>query len=380
MYFKRQIPLSETFKRKSVLLLGPRRTGKSALIRHELKGCKIYNLLESDVFLRLSRNQAWIRESLTPHDKLIVIDEIQKLPSLMDEVHTMIEEFGVRFLLTGSSARKLRRSYTSLMAGRAKTLRLFPFVSAEIDDFDLDRVLLYGTLPPIYLADDPRDELRTYVGDYLKEEIQAEAFSRNIQSFSRFLQRAALSSGELLNFESIGRDAQVPPRTIREYYSVLEDTLIGVMLEPLSTQAKRKSISKGKFYFFDVGVMNALVGNTQLPAGTPAYGTAFEHFIFQELYAYVSYFHPDKTLQFWRSTTHQEVDFVIKDALALEVKATRLCDAKDFKGLHVFSKENSVPKCIVVCNEPTKRKVGTVEIYPYRLFLKELWEGVLLPQ
>ena len=186
MYIERIIPIVKELQKSSVLLLGPRRTGKSAPPH------RIYDLLKSDVFLRLSQRPSLIRESLTPNDSLIVIDEIQKLPVLMDEVHVMIEEKGVRFLLTGSSARKLKRTHTSLMAGRARTRLLAPFVSAELPTLDLDRALTYGMLPPVQLSDEPLEELGSYVGTYLREEIQAEALSRNIEGFSRFLARAAL--------------------------------------------------------------------------------------------------------------------------------------------------------------------------------------------
>jgi predicted AAA+ superfamily ATPase len=376
MYIQRKCPILEALKTRSVLLLGPRRTGKSAFIRHELKADKVYNLLLSDVFLRLSQRPSVIRESLEPHDKLIVIDEIQKLPSLMDEVHFMIEEFSMRFLLTGSSERKLKRTHTSLMAGRAKTVRLLPFVSAEVPDFDLDKVLLYGTLPPIYFSENPADELASYVGDYLQEEIKAEALARNIESFSRFLHRAALSSGEVINFECIASDAQVPARTIREYYAVLEATLIGTMLHPVAT-IKRKAIAKGKFYFFDVGVVNALIGHRSIATDTTAFGAAFEHFMFQELFAYKNYQNLNDDLCFWRTTTQIEVDFVIGN-VAIEVKASSNVTNADFKGLHALSEELPLTRKIIVSREPEKRQVGEIEIYPYRQFLSELWSGQVL--
>lgn len=371
MYIYRKCPILEALKTRSVLLLGPRRTGKSAFIRNELKADKIYNLLLSDVFLRLSQRPSLIRESLSPNDKLIVIDEIQKLPSLMDEVHFMIEELGIRFLLTGSSARKLKRTHTSLMAGRAKTVRLLPFVSAEIPEFVLEKILLYGALPPIYYSENPGDELESYVGDYLQEEIKAEALARNIEGFSRFLHRAALSSGEVINFESIASDAQVPARTIREYYAVLQDTLIGTMIHPVAT-SKRKAITKGKFYFFDVGVVNALIGQTFLSVNTTAFGVAFEHFIFQELFAYINYQNLKQELCFWRSTTHQEVDFVI-GKIAIEVKASNNISNNDLKGLFLLSQDIILERKIVISQEIEKRKVGETEIYPYRQFLEELW-------
>ena len=261
------------------------------------------------------------------------------------------------------------------MAGRAKTRRLFPFVSSEIPDFELDRVLQFGTLPPVYLSKYPADELRSYAGDYLQEEIRAEALSRNIEGFSRFLRRAALSSGEVLNFESVASDAQLSARTIREYFFVLEDTLVGTMLQPFATK-HRKAISKGKFYFFDVGVLNSLIGQTLAP-DTKAYGDAFEHFIFQELYAYLSYRKAHEELHFWRSTTHQEVDFVIQGEIAVEVKSSKNVSPSDFKGLRALTEDTKMRRQIIVCREPEKRKIGDVEIYPYRQFLNEVWAGDL---
>jgi predicted AAA+ superfamily ATPase len=306
-----------------------------------------------------------------------VIDEIQKLPSLMDEVHFMIEEMGVRFLLTGSSARKLKRSHTSLMAGRAKTRRFFPFVSAEIPDFNLERALRFGTLPPAYLAKDPQTQLKSYAGDYLQEEIRAEALSRNIEGFSRFLRRAALSSGEVLNFESVANDAQLSARTIREYFFVLEDTLIGTLLQPFQTQ-HRKAISKGKFYFFDIGVLNALIGQHDLAPDTSAYGKALEHFIFQELYAYLSYHQIPDALTFWRSTTHQEVDFIVNGEIAIEVKAAGKVGPSDFKGLKALDDDTPMRRLIIVCKESEKRKVGKIEVMPATDFLKALWADAFL--
>ncbi len=342
------------------------------MIRNEISVDKIYNLLESDTFLKLSRRPSLIREALTPKDRIIAIDEIEKLPILMDEVHTMIETFGTRFFLTGSSARKLKRSHTSLMAGRAKSMRLLPFVSAEIPDFQLDKVLNYGTLPPVYLSKDPADELASYAGDYLQEEIRAEALSRNIENFSRFLKRTALSSGDVINFESVANDAQLPARTVREYYNVLEDTLVGTMLHPFETK-KRKAISKGKFYFFDVGVMNALVGYKDLVHTTPAYGIAFEHFVFQELFAYCQYSKTSRSLSFWRSTLKDEVDFILDDDVAIEVKSSQNINPRMIKGLRILNEDTRMRRQIVVCLESEKRRIGDIEIYPFREFLLELW-------
>lgn len=375
MYIRRILPLDEDLKRGSVLLLGPRRTGKSALIRNEIKADRVYNLLKSDEFQRLAYRPALIRESLQRGDSLVVIDEIQKIPSLMDEVHLMIEEHGIRFLLTGSSARKLRRSHTSLMAGRARMRRMCPFVSAELENFDLDRALSFGMLPPVYLSDQPAEELLGYAGLYLKEEVQAEALSRNIEGFSRFLTRAALSSGEVLNFESVAGDAQVPARTVREYYALLEDTLVGTMLEPLQTGARRKCISKGKFYFFDAGVVRALQDPRGLgtPLSASTVGMALEHFIFQELYAFAQYFARGASLQFWRTHAKQEVDFVINGEVAIEVKASSNVQDRHLKGLRALEQDRPMRRQIVVCREPHSRRMGDVEILPVQHFLDLLW-------
>ena len=375
MYIQRVIPLVEELQKASVLLLGPRRTGKSAFIRNQAPPHRVYDLLKSDVFLRLSRRPSLIRESLTADDRLIVIDEIQKLPVLLDEVHSMIEETGVRFLLTGSSARKLKRARSSLMAGRARTRLLSPFVSAELPALDLEKTLTFGMLPPVQLSEEPLEELASYVGTYLREEIQAEALSRNIEGFSRFLTRAAMWSGELLNFEGVGRDSQMPARTVREYYALLEDTLVGTMLEPLQTTGRRKAISRGKFYFFDIGVVHALTGELALGVGTPAYGKAFEHFIWQELNAYRGYFARGQSLHFWRDKGGAEVDFVLGGKVAVEVRSSTNVDDRDLRGLRAISEQSDFPieRRIVVCREPDPRRVRDVEIMPYQIFLERLW-------
>lgn len=379
MYIQRTIPLNDQLEHHSVLLLGPRRTGKSFYIRHQAPPHRVYNLLKSDVFMRLSHRPASIRESLGPEDRLIVIDEIQKLPVLMDEVHVMIEEAGIRFLLTGSSSRKLKRSHTSLMAGRARTRRLLPFVSAELERFDLQRALRFGTLPPVYLATEPVEELDAYVGTYLREEVQAEALSRKIENFSRFLLQAALRSGELLNFEAVGRDAQVPARTIREYYAVLEDTLLGGMLTPLQTTGRRKAVSRGKFYLFDIGVVHAMTGEYEVQSHTAAWGKAFEHLVWQELFAYQQYFANRQALNFWRDIHGAEVDFVLGQRVAIEVKATGLVHDRQLKGLHAITEQRDFPiqRRIVVCQEPEPRRVAGIEILPWQEFFQRLWSHQL---
>jgi predicted AAA+ superfamily ATPase len=379
MHYPRKLDLARDLEKRSVLLLGPRRTGKSALIRHALSPDRTYDLLQADTFQALSARPSLIREALRPQDRLVAIDEIQKLPALMDEVHGLIESTSTHFLLTGSSARKLRRSGTSLMGGRARTRRLFPFVAEEVglETFDLDRALSTGLLPPIWLSDEPWDDLADYVGTYLQEEIRAEGLARNIEAFSRFVRRAALSHGELLNFESVGRDAQVPARTVREYYDVLTDTYLGHLIEPLRTPA-RKAVSHGRFYFFDNGVVNRLVGRRSLMPGTPEYGTAFEAYIAHELLAWLSYTRRDEPLNFWRTHDQVEVDFVLGGHTALEVKSSALVTERDAAHLHRLGAVTPLRRKLIVSRDPHPRRLGDVEVLPWRDFVGALWAGTLL--
>lgn len=370
--FKRIIPLETVLKRKSVLLLGPRRTGKSFFIINQIKPDRIINLLEADTFRKFSARPELLREVIQDKDKIVAIDEIQKLPSLMDEVHSLIETRGINFILTGSSARKLIRSHTSLMAGRAKRMYLHPLVSAEITNYKLNEILKHGSLPIVFNTDDPWDELKDYTGLYLKEEILAEALVRKVENFSRFIDFAAMSNGQILNYESIARDAQVPARTIREYYALLEDTLMGFILHPIKSTVKRKCISTGKFYFFDIGVLNSIVGRKTVSAKTKEYGALFEHFIFLELKAYINYFSTDSQLGFWRSDEN-EVDFVVNGKIAIEVKATEMVQEKHLKGLLKFGQNEKGDKKIIVSLDKNKRTIGEINIYPYQLFLKDLW-------
>jgi predicted AAA+ superfamily ATPase len=260
------------------------------------------------------------------------------------------------------------------MAGRTRRHYLYPLTAYELKDrFDLDRALLYGTLPSVYLSEDPHEELKSYVGDYLKEEIMAEALSRNIESFARFLQTAAYSNGEILNFEKIGLDSQVPARTIREYYSILEDTLIGTSLQPFKSKKNRKTVSKSKFFFFDLGVLNSLLERRSLSSKTPEFGNLFESWIFLELRAYLEYKKKEEVLTFWRTQTGQEVDFVLGDQIGIEVKSTSQVIERHLDGLLALEQEMPLKKKIVISRDSTYRKVFGIEIFPYLMFINALW-------
>ena len=380
--YTRILDLQTPLKRKSLFLFGPRQTGKTFYLKKTFPNIPFYNLLESKTFLRLSQRPHLLREELmatASANPLIIIDEIQKLPLLLDEVHSLIEEKKMKFILTGSSARKLKRGGANLLGGRATTLHLYPLVSAEIPNFDLIRVLNWGTLPSIYPSDDPENDLHDYVGNYLKEEIQAEGLARNIGNFSRFLQTASLCNAEQTHFTNIGNDAQISPRTVAEYFSILEDTLIGYILEPYTKTKKRKAVSTAKFYFFDCGVCNVLAGRRNIGPKTELFGKSFEQFIFTELKAYLSYKRDFRPLTFWRSQlSDYEVDFLIGDEIAIEVKGSTLITERHLTGIKALKEELKLKKNIIVSMDEKPRKLDGIDIFPVSHFLEMLWSGEIV--
>ena len=370
----RYLDARELLKQRSCFLFGPRQTGKSTLVRHQLADVRTYNLLDPTLFIRLSRNPALIREALAPQTEIIVIDEIQKMPALLNEVQLMIEEHGVRFFLTGSSARTLRRKGVNLLGGRARSRVLHPFVSAELGDhFRLERALEFGLLPSVYFSDAPAEDLAAYSGDYLKEEVAAEALVRNIGAFSRFLEVAALSHGRMINFSQIASDAQVPASTVREYYGILEDTFIAHEVPAYTETRKRKAVSTSKYYLFDVGLARHLQGRRGLPLGTAEYGEAFESFVLQEIKGFCDYHLLDPP-RYWRSKSQFEVDFVVGE-LAVEVKAKKAVSHRDLRGLRALREENRLSHYVLVSLEPMARRVDGIDILPWREFLTRLWGG-----
>lgn len=380
MKYRRIIDLSD-IKRKSLFLFGPRQTGKSTLLKQRFKKAHIFNLLESDQFLKYQQNPKLFREEIILLDnKLpVIVDEIQKLPILLDEVHHLIENFSYRFILTGSSARKLRRGHVNLLAGRALERKLFPLVTNEIGEYNLDRMINYGSLPAIYDSPDPEEDLFSYVGTYLKEEIQQESNLRNLGPFTNFLTKAALDNTELLNFSNIASDVGVSANTVKEYYQILEDTLIGTLLPPFKQTHKRKAISKSKFYFFDVGVANILAKRFKIRPGSELYGKCFEHLIFLELIAYISYSRDRRELTFWRSINGQKVDFVIGNEIAIEVKATSVVQLKHLKGIKALAEEIPLKRKIIISLDDKKRLMNNdFEIYPFLDFSRALWSHQIL--
>lgn len=379
MYLHRTLNIHNLLKNKSFFLFGPRATGKSSLIANGLPSSTlVINLLRSDIFLRLASSPWQLEELCTTRnspDDIVVIDEIQKIPILLNEVHRLIEEKGIRFLLTGSSARALKKQGVNLLGGRARQAALFPLTFHEIPEFQLDHYLQYGGLPSIYLSDEPSEDLLTYVNTYLKEEIQAEAVVRKIPAFARFLQFAALSSGQMLNFHSLASDIGLPASTTREYYQVLEDTLLGFFVPGWTKSLKRKPVSRSKFYLFDIGVMHQLAGIRTLEPQSDRYGQAFEHFIAMELRAYLSYTRKDLTLCYWSSQHGFEVDFIIGDNIAIEVKTTQTITDKHLKGLLMLKEENICNHYYVISMDKVSRISQGITIIHWRDFLLKLWAG-----
>jgi len=375
----RILNLSKLLKKKSFFLFGPRAVGKSFLIREELKESNVFNLLDTVVLRDLSKNPKLIEQKQDDWTKLIVIDEIQKLPEILNEVHRLIEEKKARFLLTGSSAKKLRSSGVNLLAGRAWETRLHPLIWRELPTkVNLDTFLLTGGLPGVVTSENPWEELTAYTATYLEQEIRAEAYIKNLGQFAIFLDIVALKTSEELNYQSIANDLGVSPTTVRNYFQLLEDTLIGYRLYPYTKTKRRKSVSRPKFYLFDLGVTSALLERKEIVRKTDSFGKAFEHFIYLELLAYLSYNRKSEKLTFWRSQSGFEVDFILGDHAAIEVKSAESVSDRSLKGLRAFMEEGLTKKHIVVSCEKDYRKVDEIEIYPWELFLEKLWGGEFL--
>ena len=368
----------------SIFLWGARQTGKSTLLMQRFPEAKYYDLLESDLYERFRRQPSLLRNELSMIDSktLIIIDEIQKIPELLDEVHWLMSRRNMRFVLSGSSARKLRKCGANLLGGRAIRQQLFPFVSAEIPDFNLSRAINNGMLPRHYLIENPAKRLQAYVGDYLREEIKEEALTRNIASFSRFLETAAINDGEILNYNNIATDCGVSAPTVKEYFSILEETLIGYTLPAYTKTVKRRMIQASKFYIFDIGVVNYLTHRKNLQPGSIDYGHALEHLIVQEIMAYLSYTESELQVAYWRTASGFEVDIVISEPYsneikcAIEVKSCQEVQNRHLKGLRALHEEH--PQCRLVCIShdmaPRMTEDG-IEIWPVEDFLKQQWNG-----
>ena len=367
-------------KDRSAFLWGPRKTGKTTLLRQQFPQACWIDLLDYDLFLSLSQRPSSLQQILDAQlSKTVVIDEVQKIPNLMDEIHWLIENRGYQFILCGSSARKIRRGKSGLLGGRAWRFELFPLVTRELKSFDLDRALHVGLIPSHFFASNPEMDLKGYVQDYLKEEVQAEALTRNLPAFSKFLRSAAITNGMLLNYSNAARESGVSVKTIREYYQILEDTLIGRQLAPWRKAKKRRLIETAKFFFFDMGIVSNLLDQRTLAPGTSEYGRAFEHFILQECWAYRHYSKLEFPISFWRTASGSEVDLILGDAeVAIEVKSSASA-ADRTKGLHLFLEENKCRKSFIISKEQRPRKISPqITVLPWQNFCEMLWAGDIL--
>lgn len=366
---------------EAMFLFGGRQTGKSTLLKERFPKAVYIDLLKSDVRNRFKQHPEEFRESLLryPPETLVIVDEIQKVPDLLDEVHWLMVEKGLWFILSGSSARKIKKSGANNLGGRAIPETLFPLVSAEIPDFDLERAVQNGMIPRHYAVANARNRMRAYIDLYLKEEIIEEALVQNADEFVRFMEVAAIMDGEILNYENVASDCEVSANTVKAYYKILVDTLLGFEVPAYRKVIKRKLYKAPRFYYFDVGIANHLTKRYHLAPRTPEYGHAFEHLIMQEIAAYLGYTNSDEELTYWHTYENLEVDAVIGDArVAIEIKSKEHIDHDDKKGVTEFAKEHPDTRQIIVSRDRISRRSGDVDLYYVTDFFKALWAGKII--
>ncbi len=362
---------------EGMFLFGARQTGKSTLLKERFKGAIYYDLLDPDVRKAFKRNPNSLKEALW--DKaagtLVIIDEIQKVPELLDIVHMLMVDKGLCFILSGSSSRKLKRGANTL-GGRAIPETLYPLVWPEVTDFQLDRAVQNGMIPRHYMVADATKRLSAYVQIYLSEEIREEGEVRELDAFERFMEVAAISDGEMLNFSNIASDCGVSAKTVKSYFQILYDTLIGYEIPAYRKAIKRRIIQAPRFYYFDVGLANYLMGRHDLKRGTDDYGHAFEHFVMQEIIAYKGYHDKRDEISYWHTYDKKEVDAVIGDAkVAIEIKSSEQLKAKHKVGLKAFKEEHPDCRLILVSLDPITRKTENIELIYILDFLRMLWNG-----
>ena len=387
--FQRQLKLPPPGE-ESFFLWGPRQTGKTTLLRQRYPQAWWIDLLKADEYRRYMANPEYLRQEIEAKQKAgvsfsgvqVVIDEIQKAPALLDEVHWLIENRVLSFALCGSSARKVRRGAANLLGGRAARYQLHGLTAGELGaDFDLTRLLNHGYLPRMYMASRPRPLLNTYVADYLREEIAAEGFARNLPAFSAFLDAAALSDTQPVSFSNIARDCGVSGRTARSCFEILQDTLLIRPLPSFRRRAKRRVVAAPKYYFADVGAVNRLARRGALHPGGELFGKAMESWVHHELQAFCDYQERDESLAYWRTAGGVEVDFVLGDMrVALEVKASARVSHRHLRGLRALQRTHpEVDHRILVCLEPKPRRTEDgIDILPAEEFARLLWHGSLI--
>lgn len=360
----------------SFFLFGPRGVGKSSLLRTLFPDCPYFDLLDAHLFTRLQADPSRLESSLPDRAETVVIDEIQRIPELLNEVHRLIEKRGLRFCLTGSSARSLRRKGVNLLAGRAATRYLHPFVMQELaGDFALDRFLREGGMPTVWHNAEARDYLASYVATYLREEVLHEGLTRNLGAFYRFLEAASFSQGQILNVSAVARDCAVERKVVENYFHIMEDLLMGVRLSPFTRRAKRAQVVHPKFYFFDCGIFRTIRPRGPLDSDEEISGAAIETAVFQHLRAWIDYLGNPFTIHFWRSRQGHEVDFVLygpRSLHAIEVKRTAHPRAADLSGLRAFKEEYPPAQLHLVYTGTRHEMAEGVNFTPLEAFLRNL--------
>ena len=371
---------------RSFFLWGPRQVGKTTLLHQTYPQARFVDLLKADEFRRYAVRPETLRQEILAErsdpPRQIVVDEVLKVPALLDEAHWMIENLGVQFALAASSARKVRRRAAGLLGGRALRFELRGLTSAELGaDFDLRRALNYGFLPSVLLDEAPGERVESYVADYLKEEIAAEGAVRSLPAFSDFLEAAALADTEMVSFTNVAQDCGVSAHTAKAYYGILEDTLIGRFLPSYRKRPKRRTIRAPKFYFADVGIVNRLARRGELAPGSELFGKAFENWVFHELEAWLTYERSSERLSYWRLAGGTEVDFIVGDMrAAIEAKAASRIGSRHLRGLRSLVRDHAgVERRIAVTLEdrPLRTEDG-IDVLPATEFAERLWSGALL--
>ncbi|MBI4951869.1 MAG: ATP-binding protein [Myxococcales bacterium] len=373
--------------KRSFFLFGPRATGKSTWLKQRFPDALRLDLLRNDVYFRLSAAPGELRSMVTaePRSRWVVLDEVQRIPELLNEVHALIEDGGHRFALTGSSARRLKRGRANLLAGRALVRSLLPLVRAEYGDAaTVEDVLRFGSLPVVLAEPESRvDILEAYAGTYLREEIKEEALTRNVPAYTRFLQVAAVANAQVTNLSAISRDTGVPRATVSTYFEILTDTLLGRFLPAWTARARMKEVAHPKFYFFDTGVVRALQGRLRDAPAPEERGHLFETYVFHELAAHVAYRNIGGEWSYWRTVDGIEVDFIWRRGdltVAIECKSTDSWRARDDAGLAALSASKVAPmSCHGVYLGAARLRRDWGVVHPFGDFLAALHAGKVLP-
>ncbi len=384
-YIPRIANINDKLSKKSLFLFGPRQTGKTAYIKNQLAEPKLsWSLLDNELYRELSQKPSLLKNTLRAKnitDGVVVIDEIQKLPQLLNEVHLLIEETNIHFLLTGSSARKLRNKGVNLLGGRAGRINFHPLVYPEIKNFDysLEEIFSTGLLPASFQSTNSEEFLSDYTSLYVREEIEAEGAVRHLTPFWDFLKIVASESGEITNYQNVANDIGISSVSVKEWYRLLLDTLIGFEVPPYRKTVKRKPNASSKFYLFDVGVTRKMQGIQKIEEGSSEFGRYFENYIAMELRSWLDYNGIEEGLNYWHTLTGQEVDFILKGEVAIEVKSTTNISRKDMKGIKAIMEEGLLSKYIIVCRERHPQLLDNgILILPYKDFLEQLWNGTII--